>query len=142
MPKPAPLRFDDITLKQEAQFTVVISEELVATFAKLSGDTNPLHMDEGYASETPFKGRVVHGMLCASFFSNLVGMHLPGRYAVYLSQTLFFKKPCRIDMRLVVRGRVIQKTHFSKTLTIKTEILDEITGECLVDGEAMVQLLA
>lgn len=142
MLEPAQLSFDAIVLGQEAQYRVEIDESLVEAFAVLSGDTNPLHMDEIYALRTPFKGRIAHGMLCASFFSNLIGMHLPGRYAVYLSQKLFFKKPCRIGMSLIIRGVVVQKTDSSKTITIKTQINNEATGECLIDGEAMVKLLA
>ena len=141
MPKPAQLRFDEMALHQEARFTVVLTEDLVEQFAALSGDTNPLHMDEAYAAGTFFKGRIAHGMLCASFFSRLVGMHLPGRYALYLSQKISFKKPCRIGMRLVVRGEVIQKALSAKTITLKTEVVDEKTGECLTDGEAVVALL-
>ena len=141
MSKPAEFRFDDITLRQEAQFSVELTAESIDLFADLSGDINPLHMNEEYAEGTPFGGRIAHGMLGASYISRLIGVHLPGRHALYLSQKLAFKKPLRVGMRLLVRGEVTHKTAATKTILIKTEILDEKTGECLIDGEAAVKLL-
>jgi 3-hydroxybutyryl-CoA dehydratase len=141
MPKPAKLRFDDLVLNQQAQFTFDITEERVQRFAELSGDINPLHMDEAYASKTAFKGRIAHGMLCASLFSQLVGMHIPGTYALYLSQKVSFRKPCRIGMRVLVRGTVIQKVSAARSIILKTEIIQEENGECLIDGEAHIALL-
>jgi 3-hydroxybutyryl-CoA dehydratase len=142
MSNPAELRFDDIVLQQEAHFTYDITEEAVQQFAKLTGDLNPLHMDEAYADTTLFKGRIAHGLLCTSLFSQLVGMHLPGKYALYLSQKVTFRKPCRIGMRVVVKGTVIQKVSAAKSIILKTEIINEANGECLIDGEAQVALLA
>jgi 3-hydroxybutyryl-CoA dehydratase len=142
MPKAATMRFADIALGQTAQFEVVITEEMVSQFAALSGDNNPLHMDEAYAKETQFKGRIAHGFLGASFFSQLIGMHLPGTYALYLSEQISFKLPIYIGMHLTVKGEVIQKVDSVQTIKIKTEILDKKTSDCLIGGEAMVKLLA
>jgi 3-hydroxybutyryl-CoA dehydratase len=140
MPKAATLRFDDLAIGQRAQFDVLLTEEMIVQFAELSGDYNPLHTDETYAQATQFGGRIAHGMLCAAFFSRLVGMHLPGRLALYLYQKTVFHKPCRTGMKLTVTGEILQKIEAKKTIVVRTQILDE-SGECLIDGEAMVKLL-
>lgn len=141
MPDIASLRFNDLLPGMRAQFSVRLTEEMIQQFADLSGDHNPLHMDETYAQATPFGGRIAHGMLCAGFFSRLVGMHLPGKYALYISQKTLFRKPCRAGMTLLVAGEVTQKTEAARTISIHTRILDAKNGECLIDGEATVMLL-
>ena len=90
------LDFDAIQIGREASLRHTITEKDVQTFTELTGDTNPLHMDAGFASETQFKKRVVHGMLTASFISTVIGMQLPGPGALYLSQELNFKKAARV----------------------------------------------
>jgi len=134
--------YSDLTVGQTAEFAVSLTEKVITQFAALSGDHSPLHMDEAYAETTPFKGRIAQGMLGASFFSRLVGMHLPGKYALYLSQQLMFKQPVRAGMNLTVRGEVVQKTDAAQVVKIKTQIIDAASGSCLIDGEAMVKLLA
>lgn len=136
------MTFDEIELGQNAQFEITVSEDMVKKFSELSGDNNPLHMDDSYASKTPYGQRVVHGMLGASFFSRLVGMHLPGLNSVYLSQTLFFRNPIHIGARAVVRGTIIQKIESMRTVKIFTVLLDPESSEPYLDGEALVKLLA
>jgi len=80
---------------------------MVYEFAKLSGDYNPLHMDENYSKSTKFNKRVCHGLLLTSFFSQLVGMHLPGKNALYLSQTVKFMSPCFIDEEICIESEII-----------------------------------
>ena len=69
--------FDEIPIGYTKNFSVKIDEEMLDNFANISGDFNPLHMDEQYAKTTQFKGRVCHGMLLTSFFSRLIGMYIP-----------------------------------------------------------------
>jgi acyl dehydratase len=80
---PLEYNFEDLFVGQKANFLKKIDETLVNDFAKISGDFNPLHMNEEYASTTNFGKRVCHGMLLTSFFSQLVGMYLPGRNSLY-----------------------------------------------------------
>lgn len=134
-------RFDTIAEGDEAQFACTITSELVAQFAALSGDFNPLHMDEAYARTTAFKERIAHGAIAEALFSRLVGMHLPGRYALYLSQTLQFKRPILLGTEALVRGIVRQKSAAAKTLTIETTLCDA-SGTVLVSGEALVSVSA
>ena len=79
--------FNEIEIGFKKNFEVTITELMLSDFAKLSGDHNPLHMNEEYASSTSFKKRVCSGMFLATFFSRLVGMYLPGKHALYFSQS-------------------------------------------------------
>jgi acyl dehydratase len=128
---------EDIEIGQKKNFEIVVTESLVNTFADISGDYNPLHVDENYANSTNFKHRVCHGMLLASFFSRLVGMYLPGKNALYFSQSLKFIAPCFINDKILVEGEVLEKSNASRIITLKTTITND-SGECLVDGQAKV----
>ena len=116
------LKFEDIFIGQTEEFEILITEELVQKFAEFSGDYNPLHMDEDYAKSTRFEGRIVHGMAIASFFSRLIGMLLPGKQCLYLSQSFDFKNPARIGDQIIIRGEVKEKVTSFKMLTIKTAL--------------------
>ena len=135
--KLAEYTFDKIMLGVKTKFTVQISESIINEFAKTSGDNNPLHMDEQYASKTQFGKRVCHGMLLASFFSRLIGMHMPGKNALYFSQTLNFQTPCFIGDIVTIEGEVIDKSQSTKIITIKTTAYNQV-NKCLVDGIAKV----
>jgi 3-hydroxybutyryl-CoA dehydratase len=95
-------KLEEIEVGQKRKFSVKITESLVNEFAKISGDYNPLHVNEQYTKSTKFGKRVCHGMLLGSFFSKMVGMHLPGKNALYFSQTLNFKLPCFINDEFTV----------------------------------------
>jgi 3-hydroxybutyryl-CoA dehydratase len=134
---PLEYNFEDLFVGQKANFLKKIDEALVNNFAKLSGDFNPLHMDEEYASTTNFGKRVCHGMLLASFFSQLVGMYLPGKNSLYFSQTLNFRNPCFVDDNITIKGEIIEKKSNMKLIIIKTTIHNQ-DGKCLIDGIAKV----
>jgi acyl dehydratase len=136
---PNEYKFDEIKIGLEHKFTEAITESILDRFANLSGDHNPLHMDENYAKNTQFKKRVCHGMLLASFFSKLVGMNIPGRNALYFSQTLNFQNPCFVGDTVTVHGQVIDKSDSTKILTIKTSVHNQ-EGICLIDGIAKVMV--
>ena len=133
--------FDEIREGDTAKFEVVVDEALVQKFADFSGDHNPLHMDAEFAARTPVGERVAHGMVGGALFSRLVGMHLPGTHALYLSQSLFFRRPIRIGTTIIVSGTVVQKIDSMKTVKLSTVVTDSGTGEVLTDGEAMVKVL-
>ena len=131
------LDFDEIPIGYEALPRRTITEKDVQTFAELTGDTNPLHMDAGFASETRFKKRVVHGMLTASFISTVVGMQLPGPGALYLSQVLNFKKPVMIDDIIQVKAIVVQKVASSQMLVLDIAVTNQ-KSENVLTGTAKV----
>jgi len=135
--KSANYKFDDITIGLTKEFSIEITESMINNFAEFTGDYNKLHTDESYASTTSFGKRVCHGMLLASFFSRLVGMSIPGKNALYFSQSINFQSPCFIGDQILVRGEVIEKSGFEHMITIKTTILNQ-DSKCIIDGIAKV----
>ena len=131
------LSYDDISIGQQESFIIKITESMVEKFSNLSGDLNPLHMDNQFAESSSFKKRIVHGMLLASFFSQLIGMKLPGKNALYFSQTLNFRSPCYIDDEIEVVGEVIEKSDSTQIITVSTSIFDK-SKTCLIDGIAKI----
>ena len=77
------------------------------------------------AKKTKFKKRVCHGMLLSSFFSKLVGMYIPGLHSLYLSQTLYFEKPCFIDDQIIISGKIKNKSESTKILKIESTIKNQ-----------------
>ena len=134
---PCNFTLNSIKIGQKKNFSEIITKSLIDDFAKISGDYNPFHMDDEYASNTIFEKRVCHGMLLSSFFSKLIGMYLPGKNALYFSQSLQFKSPCFIDDEIFVEGEVLEKSNSTRIITVKTTI-HKNSGECLVDGQAKV----
>ena len=130
-------KFEEIKIGTKKKFNEKIDGSKLETFAKLTGDYNPLHMDEKYAARTKFGKRICHGMLLASFFSKLVGMYLPGKNALYFSQTLNFQAPCYLGDEVTIEGEIIDKSDSTRIITIKT-LINNQTGNCLVDGIAKV----
>ncbi len=134
---PDEYKFDEILLGTKVKFMVQIDESKINEFAKISGDYNPLHVDQNYATKTQFGKIVCHGMLLASFFSRLVGMHLPGKNSLYFSQTLNFQLPCFVGDKVTIEGEIIDKSQSTRMITMKTTISNH-NDECLVDGIAKV----
>ena len=141
MNNPEVLKFDELKLGQTASFEIILSENMITDFTKFSGDRNPLHTDNEYAKEVGFKEKIGHGMIIGSLFSKLIGMHLPGKYSVYLSQDLRFHKPIKINDIVQIRGTIEQISTGTKTVKILTEAINKKNGEIFVNGEARVKLL-
>ena len=83
---------EDLEVGQSAELTRTVQDGDLTTFAAVTGDDNPLHLDEAYAAATPFKGRIAHGMLSAGYISAVLGTKLPGPGAIYVSQSLSFRR--------------------------------------------------
>ena len=140
MPSPADLHFDAIAVGAKVSFRRVVQQEDVEAFARLSGDFNPLHVDPQYAAQTQFGRPIVHGMFLGSLLSCLVGMHLPGRRCLYVSQSLDFLQPVHVGDELEITGEVQHKQDALRTIVIQTEI--RILPEQLaVRGKAHVKVL-
>lgn len=137
---PQQRRFDEIQVGEQASFEILVDDVLVDRFATLTGDVNPLHMDQGYAERSMFSGRIAHGMLLASHFSTLVGMYLPGAYALYLSQEVRFLKPVHIGETVCILGKVLAASAASRVLTLQTQVRNA-GDELIVDGEARVMIV-
>jgi len=139
MDKALEYSFDEIKIGLEHHFEIIIDKKLEEDFAKISGDFNPLHMDEQFAKKSQFGRRICHGMLLSSFFSRLVGMYLPGKNALYFSQNLNFVGPCFIGDKIIVKGEVIDKSEATRMIKIETTIKNK-EGKFLIKGNAQVMI--
>jgi len=130
------LFLEDLVVGQSAESAHRVSAADIDAFAAITGDANPVHLDDAYASLTPFGGRIAHGMLAAGFISAVLGMQLPGPGAIYLSQTLRFRRPVRIGDEVVACAEVSEIDLARGRVTLKTRCT--VAGEVVVDGEALV----
>jgi len=128
--------FDELTVGQTAEMSRVVGASDIETFAEVSGDRNPVHLDEAYARTTTFGERIAHGMLSAAYISALLGTKLPGPGAIYLSQSLRFRRPVRIGDLVV--ARVTVKTLDANRGHVTLDTVCEVNGKTVVDGEALV----
>lgn len=122
---------------ESASLTRTITEDDVVAFARLTGDTNPLHLDEAYARTTRFGRRIAQGLLTAGLISALLGTELPGPGAIYLEQTLRFIKPVYIGDTITAVVEVTAYREDKGVVTLKTECFDQ-QGEQVLTGEAVL----
>lgn len=133
--------FNSLKEGDSESFEVVITDKLIASFAKFSGDHNPLHCDSSYAAQTESGRIVAHGMIIGALFSRLIGAYLPGKYSLYLSQNLEFRKPIFAGMNIIIEGKITQKVEGLKIVKINTMAYSAASRKILVSGEALVKLL-
>jgi 3-hydroxybutyryl-CoA dehydratase len=130
--------FEDLSVGLSAEVTRTVEAPDIEAFAAVSGDTNPVHLDEAYAQSTPFKGRIAHGMLSAAYISAVLGVRLPGPGAIYLSQSLRFRRPVKIGDTVTARVSVQALDERRGHATFTTLCL--VDGRTVVDGEAVVMV--
>lgn len=129
---------EDLSVGMSASFAKTVSEADVVLFAGVSGDTNPVHINEEFAKNTMFKTRIAHGMLSAGFISAVLGTKLPGQGAIYMSQNLKFKAPVRIGDTVKATATVSEVIPEKKRVVMKTVCT---VGETVVlEGEAMLMV--
>tara|TARA_B100000963_G_scaffold354115_1_gene370032 strand:+ start:248 stop:643 length:396 start_codon:yes stop_codon:yes gene_type:complete len=116
----------------------LITEHKVESFALITGDVNPIHLDQEYAKSTVFKKRISHGMLVASCISNVIANDLPGPGSIYLSQNLNFKKPVFLGDMVNVVVEITKIKEEKKIMFLKTQCLDD-EEDIVIDGEAVVK---
>lgn len=122
--------FEDLKIGMAATSAHVVTESDVVGFARVSGDHNPIHLDEAYAATTPFKGRIAHGILVASYISALIADKLPGAGAIYVGQTLNFRRPVRLGDEVT--------THVEITALDESKARAVLACKCSVDGKAVL----
>ena len=120
---------------QTARRSLTLTREHVETFARLTGDYNPLHFDEAFAAGTRFKGLVVQGGLTTGLLHALVAMDLPGPGSVFLSQQWKFTAPVYIDDTITAEAEVVS-VHATKPVTQLKIVVRRQTGEVVLEGEA------
>lgn len=131
--------FEKIQVGDKAQLTHSITLEDMKVFSQLTGDYNPLHHDKEFARKTLFQKPIVHGMLSASYISTMIGMLLPGKGALWLSQTLEFLKPAFVGDSIKLITTVKNKSPSSRTLVLSTIIYNQNKQE-LITGTSKVKL--
>ena len=132
--------FDDLKVGQKASLKKTITEEDLSHFIAITGDENPLHVDDTFAEQTFFGQRIAHGMLSASLFSTLVGMHIPGIGAIYKSQTLEFSLPVFIGDTLCAWFEIVSIDIDAEEIVIKSWIENQ-DGDNVIEGKTVVSLL-
>ena len=129
----------DFTLGQSAELTRTFTEADVMSFAHVTGDFNPVHVDAAAATASSFGERIVHGMLTASLFSTLLATKLPGPGAIYISQSLSFLRPVKLGDTVTARVSITAIDVDKRRLTVAT-LVRNARGKNVVTGEAVVQL--
>ena len=127
----------NLKVGDSAEMRKTIADEDVRAFAELTGDRNPVHLDEVYAASTRFGRRIAHGMLGASLISAVLANELPGRGTVYLSQTLRFTAPVFLGDTVTARVVVKAVREDKPVVTLETFCTNQ-RGERVVEGEAVV----
>ena len=127
----------ELTIGDNAQFSKTISESDVYLFAGITGDLNPAHINESYAKDTLFKGRIAHGMLLAGFISAVIGCHLPGPGTIYIKQELKFLAPARMGDTITAEVEVIEILEEKNRVLLQTTCTNQ-DGVLVLDGQAMV----
>ena len=126
-----------IKIGDVATVTKTITDADIHTFANLVGDRNSVHMDDEFAAQTRFGRRIAHGMLSGSLISAVIGEQLPGRGAVYLSQSLKFIAPVYPGDTITARATVVKIREDKPILTLET-VCEKQSGETVITGEAVV----
>ena len=128
---------DELRIGETHRFAKTISESDVYGYAGITGDLNPAHINEQYASNTFFKTRIAHGMLTAGFISAIIGTQLPGPGTIYIGQTLNFKAPVRIGDTITASVEVSEIIKEKNRVKLKTVCVNQ-EDTIVLDGEAIV----
>jgi 3-hydroxybutyryl-CoA dehydratase len=131
---------EDLKEGMSASFGKTVTDADVMAFAGVSGDTNPVHLNDDYAKNTMFKGRIAHGIFGASLISAVLGTKLPGPGCIYVNQNLKFKAPVRIGETLTARVTVKAINAQKKLVTLDT--VCTVGGKPVIEGEATVMVPA
>jgi len=127
---------DDLSLEQTASRVFTITDAAIQAFADVSTDHNPVHVDEDFARASPFKGRIAHGMLLGAYISATLATDLPGRGAIYVSQSLNFKRAVRPGDEATVIVTITGIDEKSGHVTLST--LVKVRNKTMLDGTAVV----
>jgi 3-hydroxybutyryl-CoA dehydratase len=130
--------FEDLQPGLEASMRRVVTEADILSFAEITGDRNPVHVDAAYAAKTMFKERISHGMLTASYLSAVFAMELPGPGCIYVSQTLNFRAPVKINDDVLTRVRVVEL--YPAKRRARFECICEVDAKPVLEGEAILMV--
>ncbi len=128
--------YEELHTGQTAQVTHQVTERDLMLFAEVSGDVNPVHLDEAFASATAFKGRIAHGMFSGALISAAIACQLPGPGSIYIGQELAFMRPVRLQDEIRVELEILEKLPKNR-VRIATRVFNQ-DGKQVVDGVATV----
>jgi 3-hydroxybutyryl-CoA dehydratase len=129
---------EDLSVGMTSIFAKTVTEADIVMFAGVSGDTNPVHINQEFAEASMFKGRIAHGMLSASFISTVVGTRLPGPGCIYISQNLRFRAPVKAGDTVVARATVKEILPSRRRVVLTT--VCTIGDTVVIDGEATMMV--
>ena len=132
------LFLEDLSVGQSAELTRTVAEGDLAAFAEVTGDTNPVHLDAAYAAGTTFKERIAHGMLSAGYISAVIGTKLPGPGAIYVAQSLRFRRPVKIGDAVTATATVSAIDTAKARVTLTT--VCTVGGKAVLEGEAEIMV--
>jgi len=132
------LFLEDLSVGQSAELTKTVDAAGIEAFAEVTGDNNPVHLDEAYAATTPFKTRIAHGMLSAGYISAVIGTKLPGPGAIYIGQALRFKRPVKIGDVVTATATITAIDAEKARVTLDT--VCTVGGKPVVEGEATIMV--
>ncbi|SDT98168.1 MaoC family dehydratase [Halopseudomonas salegens] len=128
--------YAELTEGSQARVTHRVTELDLILFAEVSGDVNPVHLDEDFAAATPFKGRIAHGMFSGALISAAIACELPGPGSIYIGQELSFMRPVKLGDEITVELEVLEKLPKNR-VRIATRVFNQ-DGKKVVDGVATV----
>jgi 3-hydroxybutyryl-CoA dehydratase len=134
---PAPLTYGLIKVGDAAALSLVASAETVDHYARLTGDFNPVHVDEDYAARSFFKKRVAHGLIAAGLIGTVMGTRLPGPGTIYLRQELDFKSPVFLGETITAKVEVLEKFDRQEKIKLRTWV-EKHDGRLVIAGSALV----
>jgi len=127
---------EDLEVGMRSELSAVVDEKAVLAFAELTGDHNPVHVDEEFAKTTAFGGRIAHGALTASYISAILGNQLPGAGAIFTGMELRFRRPVMVGSEVVASAEVAEINEKTRRVTMKVKCL--ANGKPAVSGVAHV----
>lgn len=131
------MKFSTLQVNQEYETMFVVTEEMVKAFAEITGDKNPIHLDDEYAKNTRFGRKICHGMLVASLISKVLGMDFPGPGTILVRQQLTYRTPVFVGEAVKVYVRVIEKKEEKKRAILQTNVL-KMDGSTAIEGQAEI----
>ena len=139
LPATQTLYFEDLSIGLSETYAKEVKSSDVIGFAEISGDRNPIHLSEHFAAQTPFKGRIAHGLYTASLISAVIGTRLPGPGAIYMKQTLNFRAPVRIGDIVTARVEVLELSE--KGNRVRLACTCSVDDLLVLEGEALVKMV-
>lgn len=130
--------FEDLQEGMSATFGKTVTDAIIETFAGVSGDTNPVHLNDDFAKDTMFKARIAHGMFGAGLISAVFGTKMPGPGCIYVSQTLKFKAPVKVGDTL--NAKVTVKKLIPQKKFVEFETVCTVGDKVVIDGEAIIMV--